>query len=87
MPFGSHLTVDTLPSGDSASSPASEVISPAFGYDVPHLSARGNSTLLNSALLSAHYRPLRRPTASGLSLAGVRLIVLSDRAMGFPVLH
>jgi hypothetical protein len=65
MPFGSHLTVDTLPSGDSASSPASEVISPAFGYDAPHLSVRGTSTLLNNALLSAHYRPVRLPLAFG----------------------
>jgi len=59
MPFGSQLTVDTLPSGKSASSPASEVISPAFGYDAPHLSIRGTSTLLNSALLSAHYGQVR----------------------------
>jgi len=40
-----------------------------------------------NALLSAYYEPLRHPKASGLSLAGVRLIVVSDRAMGFPVLH
>jgi hypothetical protein len=30
-------------------------ITPAFGYDAPHPSARGISTLLNNALLSAHY--------------------------------
>ena len=31
-------------------------ITPAFGYGAPHLSARGTSTLLNNALLSAHIR-------------------------------
>jgi hypothetical protein len=30
-------------------------ITPAFGYGAPHLSARGTSTLLNNALLSAHF--------------------------------
>jgi hypothetical protein len=30
-------------------------ITPAFGYGAPHSSARGTSTLLNDALLSAHY--------------------------------
>src|ERR1019366_5237071 len=34
----------------------------AFGYGAPHPSARGTSTLLNNALLSAHYGPLRLPT-------------------------
>src|ERR1019366_5636646 len=28
---------------------------PLFGYGSPHLSARGTSTLLNNALLSAHF--------------------------------
>jgi hypothetical protein len=37
-------------------SPASEAVNPTFGYGAPHLSARGTSTLLNSALLSAHFR-------------------------------
>ncbi len=36
-------------------SPASEAVNPTFGYGAPHLSARGTSTLLNSALLSAHF--------------------------------
>ena len=36
-------------------------ITPAFGYSAPHSSARGTSTLLNNALLSAHYDPLRDP--------------------------
>src|ERR1019366_3493903 len=51
MPFGSPLTVDTLPSGDSEPSPASEAVNPAFGYDAPHPSIRGTSTLLNIASL------------------------------------
>ena len=83
MPFGSHLTVDTLPSGDSESSPASEAVNPAFGYDAPHPSIRGTSTLLNNALLSAQYKPLRHPTAPGPSLTGVRLLVLTT-PWGFP---
>jgi hypothetical protein len=29
---------------------------PLLGYDAPHLSARGTLTLLNNALLSAHFR-------------------------------
>jgi hypothetical protein len=29
---------------------------PLFGYGAPHLSAKGTSTLLNNALLSAHFR-------------------------------
>ncbi len=36
-------------------------ITPAFGYGAPHSSARGTSTLLSNALLSAHYGPLRFP--------------------------
>src|SRR5712692_911334 len=34
-------------------------ITPAFGYGAPHSSARGTSTLLNNALLSAHYPAVR----------------------------
>jgi hypothetical protein len=34
---------------------------PAFGYGTPHPNARGTSTLLNNALLSALYDPLRLP--------------------------
>jgi hypothetical protein len=59
---------------------------PAFGYDAPHSSARGTSTLLNNALLSAHYGPLRHPEAPGPSLAGVRLII-TDHPSGLPVLR
>ena len=36
-------------------SPASEAANPAFEYGAPHLSARGTSTLLNNALLSARF--------------------------------
>ena len=31
------------------------LLDPAFGYGAPHPSARGTSTLLNDALLGAHY--------------------------------
>ena len=34
-------------------------IIPAFGYGAPHSSARGTLTLLNNALLSAHYGTVR----------------------------
>jgi hypothetical protein len=37
----------------------------AFGYDAPHPSVRGTLTLLNNALLSAHYGPFRRPLLFG----------------------
>src|SRR5215469_14738400 len=84
MPFGSHLAMDTLPSGVLqvvASGPPWLVsgfrfrarlgfvipstfsgprgIAPAFGYGAPHSSARGTSTLLSNALLSAHYEAVR----------------------------
>ena len=36
-------------------------ITPAFGYGTPHPGTRGTLTLLNYALLSAHYEPLRLP--------------------------
>ena len=86
MPFGFHLAMDTLPSGDCewmASGPPWPVsgfrfrarlgfsipstfsgqrgITPAFGYGAPHPSARGTSTLLSNALLSAHYGELLTP--------------------------
>jgi hypothetical protein len=35
-------------------------ITPAFGYGSPHLRARGTSTLLNNALLSAQFDRFRR---------------------------
>ena len=40
-------------------SPGQRGITPAFGYGAPHPSARGTSTLLNNALLSAHYAAVR----------------------------
>src|SRR6516164_6204764 len=39
-------------------------ITPAFGYSAPHSGARGTLTLLNNALLSAHYGPLKLPPGS-----------------------
>ena len=41
--------------------PGQRGITPAFGYGAPHPSARGTSTLLNNALLSAHYEAIRLP--------------------------
>ena len=35
--------------------PGQRGITPAFGYDTPHSSARGTLTLLNNVLLSTHY--------------------------------
>ena len=55
-------------------SPASEGFSPAFGYDAPHSSARGTSTLPNNALLSAPCEPLRHPSRPGRALASCQLI-------------
>src|SRR5450755_3060345 len=83
MPFGFHLAMDTLPSGNckrwlqvrlgciqlspscpfrllhTCLSPGPRGITPAFGYGAPHPSARGTSTLLINALLSAHYSAVR----------------------------
>ena len=67
-------------------SPGQRGVTPAFGYGPPHPSAEGTSTPMTHALPSAHYEPLRHPTAPGLSLAGVRLIIL-DHAVGLPVLR
>jgi hypothetical protein len=66
-------------------SPASEGFSPAFGYDAPHSSARGTSTLPNNALLSAHCEPLRHPSRPGRALASCQLILLQS-PLGLPVL-
>jgi len=54
MPFGFHLTMDTLPSG-KLFLPGQRGITPAFGYGAPHSSTGGTLTLLNNALLSAHF--------------------------------
>ena len=66
--------------------PGQRGITPAFGYGAPHPSAEGTSTPMTHALPSTHYEPLRHPTAPGLSLAGVRLVI-PDHAMGLPVLR
>src|SRR5713226_562332 len=99
MPFGFHLTMDTLPSGglqvggfrsalagfrlslscpfrllhtfQTPSSPRG--ITPAFGYGAPHSSARGTSTLLSNALLSAHYAVVRLPDGVHEGLIAHRL--------------
>jgi len=48
-------------------------ITPAFGYNAPHSSVRGTSTLLNIALLSAHYEPRRHRLAFSRLPGGCRL--------------
>src|SRR5450631_4038575 len=82
MPFGFHLAIDTLPSGNckrwlqvrlgcirlspscpfrllhTRHSPGPRGVTPAFGYDAPHSSARGTSTLLSKTRCSAHTTPL-----------------------------
>src|SRR5271166_4877052 len=66
--------------------PGQRGITPAFGYGAPHPSAEGTSTPLTHALPSAHYEPLRHPTAPSLSLAGVWLVI-PDHPLGLPVLR
>jgi len=56
IPFGFHLTVDTL-SSKTSSGPGQRGITPAFGYSAPYPSAEGTSTLMMNALPSAHYDP------------------------------
>src|SRR6516164_7353336 len=83
-PFGFRIAPDTLSSDENLV--GQRGITPAFGYSAPHPSAGGTLTLLIHALPSAHYEPLRHPSAPGLSLTGVRLII-PDHALGFPVLR
>src|SRR5580693_3834622 len=83
-PFGFRIAPDTLSSDENLV--GQRGITPAFGYSAPHPSAGGTLTLLIWALPSAHYEPLRHPSAPGLSLAGVRLII-PDLALGLPVLR
>jgi hypothetical protein len=66
-------------------------ITPTFGYSAPHPGAGGTSTLLNNALLSAHYGTVRllqrvhvRRAACGLR--GPALIARPRRAGDLPVL-
>ena len=61
-------------------------VTPAFGYSAPHSSARGTSTLLINALLSAHCGPLRHPRRPGLTLTSCRLTGLRSPP-GLPVLR
>src|SRR5205814_2077066 len=98
MPFGFHLAMDTLPSGNckrwlqvrlgclrlspscpfrllhTCLSPGPRGITPAFGYGAPHPSARGTSTLLINALLSAHYAAVRLPAAVHEGLTAHRVL-------------
>jgi len=78
MPFGFHLTMDTLPSAVLTSFCGQRVVTPAFGYGTPHLGARGTSTLLKNALLSAHY-----VTIAELSKMGDKEYQSQLRAEGF----
>ena len=80
-PFGFRIAPDTLSSDENLV--GKRGITPAFGYSAPHPSAGGTLTLLIHALPSAHYGPLRHPSAPGLSLTGVRLIILITH-WGFP---
>ena len=67
-------------------------ITPAFGYGAPHPSARGTSTLLNNALLSAHYEPRPTPRHRACGPFGFCLLpptvplVAASRCRGLPVL-
>src|SRR5215831_10676605 len=85
MPFGFHLAMDTLPSGEltrnSTFFPLSgqRGITPAFGYDAPHLGARGTSTLLNNVLLSTHYAAVRLPLAVPEGLTAPRVLLPAHR--------
>jgi len=54
MPFGFHLTVDTLPSEYRNS----EAITPTFGYGAPFERQR-DFNLENNALLSARFPGIR----------------------------
>ncbi len=77
MPFGFHLTMDTLPSRELRKKPTlsgQRGITPAFGYDAPHPSARGTLTLLNNVLLSTHYAVVRLPAAVHEGLAALRVL-------------
>jgi len=63
MPFGFHLTMDTLPSSELRKTyrtlSGQRGITPAFGYGAPHPDARGTLTLLNNVLLSTPYATVR----------------------------
>jgi hypothetical protein len=66
-------------------------ITPAFGYSAPHPGAGGTSTLLNNALLSAHYGTVRllqhvRVRRSVHGLRGPALLTRPRRTGDLPVL-
>jgi len=66
-------------------------ITPAFGYSAPHLDAGGTLTLMNSALLSAHYGTVRllqhvHVRIMVYGLRGPALAVTPRRAGDLPVL-
>ena len=66
-------------------------ITPAFGYSAPHPGAGGTLTLLNSALLSAHYGTVRllqhvQVRRSVYGLRGPALIVRPRRAGDLAIL-
>src|ERR1700747_510000 len=83
-PFGFRIAPDTLSSDEKLA--GQRGITPAFGYSAPHPSAGGTLTLLIHALPSAHYEPLRHPSARGLPPPGRRSIV-PDHEKGLPVLR
>ena len=64
--------------------PGQRGVTPAFGYDTPHPGARGTSTLLISALPSAHYR-LLRPRAPHRYSHYIHRLPLSQHRQGSPV--
>jgi hypothetical protein len=66
--------------------PGQRGITPAFGYGAPHPSARGTSTLLNNALLSAHYGQLRLPCRPcRISFPYIHQLPLLQHRQGSPV--
>jgi hypothetical protein len=92
MPFGFHLTMDTLPSEKLTSFFGQRGITPAFGYGPPHPRARRTSTFLNNALLSTHYGAVRLLQSVRVCLVALRLRrpasfpFGSRRSRGLPVL-
>jgi len=64
---------------------AGEALPPPLDIS-PGLGLSGTSTHLTRQLSGTHYGPLRHPSAPGLSLTGVRLII-PDHALGLPVLR
>src|ERR1051325_9108095 len=62
-------------------SPGPRGITPALGYGAPHPSARGTSTLLNNALLSAHDAPVRLPAGVHVGLLAHGLLQPARRVV------